>query len=177
MSGRTDLAQHFAWVITVAALLAAATDVARGRVYNWLTVPLLAAGLAASAWMGGWRGGADALLGAAAGLLFFGWMFWIGVMGGGDVKLLMALSAWGGFRFSQEVALLSVLLGGAMAVAVLAVKGRLPDFARRMRRFLLSVLVKELEVESPKLDRKSQLPFGVPIAAAAIWVAWGGGVL
>jgi prepilin peptidase CpaA len=98
-------------------------------------------------------------------------MFWLGVMGGGDVKLLMALGAWGGLAFTEEVAVLGVLLGGALAVALLASRGRLLAFIGKMRRFLLTVFVKELELELPKVDRKLTMPFGIPIAAAAIWSA------
>ena len=122
----------------------------------------------------------DAVLGAGAGLFFYGWMFWLRVMGGGDVKLLMALGAWGGLAFTEEVALLGVLLGGGLAVVHAGVQRKMLSFAAKMKRFLLTIFVSELELEMPRVDRKLTMPFGVPIAAAAIWsvlshplVAWG----
>jgi prepilin peptidase CpaA len=159
MSGRTDL------------LIAAVSDVVTGKIYNWLTLPALACGFAAAGYLGGWAGLGDAALGAGIGLVLYGWMFWIRVMGGGDVKLLMALGAWGGLAFAQEVAVLGVLLGGIFAAAWLGLHGKLPAFVAKMRRFLYSLLIKELELELPQVDRKLTMPFGLPIAAAAIWSA------
>ncbi len=158
--------------VAVISLIAAATDVARGRIYNWLTVPALISGAASAAWFGGWEGLGSSALGAGAGLLLYGWMFWIGVLGGGDVKLLMALGAWGGLGFVEEVALLGLLLGGIMAAGILIGRGRMGDFVRRMRAFVLTLMVKELESESPNIDHSHKMPFGVPIAGAAIWTAW-----
>jgi prepilin peptidase CpaA len=145
-------------------------DLARGRIYNWLTFPVLCAGLVASGIWGGWSVFVGALLAVVAALLLYGWMFLLGHMGAGDVKLLMALAAWGGLKFAVYTAILGVLLGGVMAAVILIVTGRMPDFLRRLYRFLVCLLVKELEFEAPRVDRKLTMPYGVPIAAAAIWV-------
>jgi prepilin peptidase CpaA len=168
MSGKTDL---LVAAVSVVSVIAAVTDVATGRIYNWLTVPALVLGLAAGAWLGGWNGLGHAALGAGAGLLLYGWMFWLRVMGGGDVKLLMALGALGGVAYVTEVAVLGVLLGGAFAVAWLGLHGRLAAFVRKLRRFVTSLMIRELELDVPDLDRKLTMPFGLPIAAAAVWSA------
>lgn len=155
-------------------LACACTDLARGRIYNVVTLPVLGLGLVFSAWTDGWTGARDSVAAALLGLALYGWMFRIGVMGGGDVKLLMALGSWGGPRFTIETAFLALMLGGALALVLLAVKRRLVDFVRRMRRFVLSLAVRELEIETPTIDRKLTMPYGVPIAAAAAWLACGG---
>ncbi|MCM2276611.1 MAG: prepilin peptidase [Oligoflexia bacterium] len=150
---------------------AAGLDLLRGRIPNALVVPFFAAGLAVSALHGGWAAVGDGLLGAGLGLVLYGWMFGLGFMGGGDVKFLMALGGWGGWAYASEVALFAILLGGALAVPLLLFKGKFAAFVGKLRRFLLSVFVRELELELPKLDRTQTMPYGVPIAVAAVWSA------
>lgn len=180
-SGKIELTQL---AILVVSGVAAATDLARARIPNVLTVPALGAGVAYHAANGGLPGALGALAGAGVGLLLFVWLFWLGAMGGGDVKLLAALGAWMGARPVFDLALLSILVGGIMGVFLLAWKGTVRDFARRMWEFVLSLLVRELERHAPKLDRKHKMPFGVAIAIAVVWqtfwgspiAAWIGGV-
>ena len=171
MPGGTDAA-IVPIVLTVTSVIAAATDSVRGKVYNWLTLPMIATGIVAGAVLNWPWGPVDALSGSGLALLLFGWMFFIGMMGGGDVKFLMGLGAWGGTRFTLEVALLSVMFGGAMAVVILLIRGRLGFFIGEIQRFFVSLVVRELEIQSPRVDKKLKMPFAVPIAAAAIWAAW-----
>ncbi len=110
------------------------------------------------------------MLGLALGLVLYGWMFWIGMMGAGDVKLLMALGAWGGANYCVRVGLLGVFLGGAMAFVILTFQGRIVTLGLKLYRFLLSSVVRELALEPPAIDRKLTMPYGIPIAAAAIWI-------
>jgi prepilin peptidase CpaA len=177
MSGRIDV---LFVGISALSLAAAATDLIWGRIFNWLTGGALLLGLALSAWTGGWHGLGESVLAALLGLILFGWMFWLGFMAGGDVKLLMALGAWGGLRFVEEVAVLSIIVGGVLAALLLLPKGRLRSLGHRLFVFFRSIAIPELEVESLKIDRKLTMPFGVPIAVAAVWaaaahplVAWG----
>ena len=168
-SGRTELAAH---VLVALAAVAAVTDLFRGKIYNWLTLPGIVAGMAASAATGGLSALGQSALAVLLGLALYGWLFGLGVLGGGDVKLLMAFGAWGGVRYVADVALLGILLGGVLSAGHLVVRGRAVAFARKLYRFLLSVLVRELVLETPAVDRKLTLPFGVPMAIAATWVVF-----
>lgn len=169
MSGGTD----FPFLIPVAAVcaIALATDLVAGKIYNWLTLPALALGLVASFWLSGPAGLATAALGAGAGLALYGALFAVRVLGGGDVKLLMALGAFGGPKYAIEVALVSILLGGVMAFVWLAWKGKILGFLERFRRTAMSIAVKELEFEPFRADRSTRMPFALPIGAAALWCA------
>jgi prepilin peptidase CpaA len=159
--------------IYILAAVASVTDVALGRIFNWLTLPMMLGAFVYATATQGWSGLGHSLLGFILGLLFYGWMFWIGVLGGGDVKLLMAFGAWGGAHYVGEVALMGILLGGVMSILMLLFQGHLANFFKKLYRFVLSLVVKELEVEMVQVDRKLTMPFGVPISLAAVWVLLG----
>ena len=156
--------------VLVFSLVAALTDLCRGKIYNWLTLPAILLGIGYGATTAGFSGATSALLGVATGLSLYGWMFWFGTMGGGDIKLLMALGAWSGPLYAFHVGVLGIFTGGALALLILLFSGKLVSFIRRMYRFVLTLMVKELELETPKIDRKLTMPFGIPIAIAAVWV-------
>lgn len=168
MYGRTDLTVTL--VILILGFTAAVTDGLRGKIYNWLTFPGVIAGVAYGFYMHGASGAGDALLGVAVGLVAYGWMFMISMMGAGDVKLLMAFGAWGGWSFALETSVIGVIIGGAMAVGILVAKGRFGAFYRKMLVFVASLFARGVPVEVPQVDRKLTMPYGIPIALAAAWV-------
>jgi prepilin peptidase CpaA len=157
--------------ILLLALAGAGADLVWGRIFNWLTVSGALLGLLVSAWVEGWLGPAYGVLAILTALVLFGWIFWAGALGGGDVKLLMALGAWGGVRFTVDVALLSLVLSGIFGVIQIFWKGDPRGFARRIYVSACTAVVKEMEFTLPQIDKTLTMPFGVPIAIAAIWVA------
>jgi prepilin peptidase CpaA len=109
----------------VIAAIAAVTDVRRGEIPNWLTLPPLAAAPVIHAIAGGpWAG-----LGAVAAMIVCGlvpyWLFRRGAAGGGDVKLLAAIGAVAGLSFGIEAQLFSFVAAGMIALGRLAWNGRL----------------------------------------------------
>lgn len=101
------------------------------------------------------------------------------MIGAGDVKLLMAFGALSGaaastgkngLTFAADLAFLSIVVGGMAALILLIVKGRFVPFLRKFYRFLLTSLDKNLETEFPKADPMLQMPFGISIAVATLWV-------
>ena len=106
----------------LAAVLAALAvyDLRRGRLPDWLTLPLAAAGLLI-AWSDG--SPADAAMGAALGFAIFeavafGYRRLRGRegLGGGDAKLAAAAGAWVGWQGLPSVVLLAA--AGALVVAL-----------------------------------------------------------
>lgn len=148
------------------------TDILKGKIYNHATLPLIVIGVLIGIYQGGFSGFQESLFGVFVALLLFGWMFFFGFMGAGDVKMLMALGALAGVQFVVSVALLSIMLGGVMAVGVLFWRGSFRNFAQRIYVSLMSLVVKEIDVQIPELDKKVTMPFGVPIAIAAVWVVY-----
>lgn len=150
--------------------VAALTDLRSGKIYNWLTLPAILAGFV---WNLLHSGGAGALLslgGIAAGFALLIWIYALGFMGAGDVKLLMAFGAFGGALYALKVFLLALVLGGAMAALQLASRGALVPACGKIYRFFRSVFIKELEIEVPKIERKHTMPYGIPLGIAACWI-------
>ncbi len=102
-------------------------------------------------------------LAAAGALLFFGLgLFALGLMGGGDVKLLVVLSLWTGWSMATVTFLmLTAISGGVLVLMIL------------LLRFLLPPLCNKLwpQRRLPRLlTRKEPVPYGLAIAAAFLWL-------
>ncbi len=104
--------QHLVFVAGVVALttIAAYTDIRRHRIPNWLTLPFFAAGWIYQGWSHGWGGIQDGLAGFALGFGTYFVLWMVAGGGGGDVKLMGAISVWLGFRLTLYVMIVSTLL-------------------------------------------------------------------
>ncbi len=122
--------QLIVFLVGLAVLTAGAAiwDIGVRRIPNVLTLPVFALGLVYQAWFNGFAGLGDAALGFALGFgtLFVLWM--IGGGGGGDVKLMGALSVWLGFKLTLYVMIVStflvILITGGVILASLVTGGR-----------------------------------------------------
>lgn len=158
--------------VSLISLTAIVTDLKDRKIYNWLTFPGIVFGVLCMGVTQGWGGVVASLLGMGLGLLLTVWMFALRVMGAGDVKLMMAFGAWGGAAYIFDVFVLALLIGGVISFGILVVKGRLVGFLKKLYLFFISLFVKNLKVSLPKVDRSLTLPFGVPLAIAAVWTAY-----
>ena len=139
----------------------------------------MAIGLFVSFFATGFPGLAFGFVGILLAFIAFGWMWGLKILGAGDVKLLMAFSALAGttalsgrngISFVADLALLTLFVGGALAAIILAIKGRLFVFFKKFYRFLFTFASRNLETEFPKADPTLQMPFGVAISIAAVWL-------
>ena len=106
-------------------LAASAEDLIRRRISNWIPLAAFAAGLASLTVERGWRGALSSLGGAVGGFSVFLIFYWLGGMGGGDVKLMAGLGAVVGLERLAAAALWTAACGGVMAAMwVLAVELR-----------------------------------------------------
>jgi len=104
------------WPMVVVLGLATFTDLRSHRIPNWLVLPFLVAGFAVSGWLHGWQGIVQSLEGAGLALVIYGFLFWMGGMGAGDVKLCIAIGAWIG---PSQLFIALVVTGMAGGVMVL----------------------------------------------------------
>ena len=133
---------------------AAASDLRRGRVYNFLTLPTLAGGiwlLACSA-----PEQIPAVFGIMTATLLFLFPFWKGGgLGAGDIKLLIALVPLMGAGWFLFSIILSFLIGAVIS-AVLLIRYR--DLSRTVHlavpigiSVMLCLLLEQVGIQSPSL--------------------------
>ena len=139
---------------------AAASDLLTMTIPNRLSLALVAAFLAFAVLAGlGWQAvlmhvAAGALVLAISFALFaFGWI------GGGDAKLAAAAALWLGFGMLIEYFFVASLAGGALTLALLA-----------MRKLPLPAIALGWEWLSRLHHPKTGVPYGVALAAAALMV-------
>ncbi len=133
----------------LAALLVTAivTDLRSRTIANRLNLAVALLGLAW--WVASGLSVAGAglqLAGAALMLLLFGLAFALGMMGGGDVKLIAALALWLPVGLLLKLIMLMSIGGGILTVAMLAIK-----LARGS-------------------EERPEIPYGVAIAGAALLI-------
>jgi prepilin peptidase CpaA len=107
------------WVAGIVGVAAAGEDLIRRQVSNWTAGAALVGGIACQVAANGWSGLSSAALGALSGFGVFLIFYWLGGMGGGDVKLMAGFGALLGASRLFEAALWTAGLGGLMAAGVI----------------------------------------------------------
>jgi prepilin peptidase CpaA len=161
--------------VCVAALViaAAAFDLRARRIPNWLCATGFLCGFALQTALFQWPGARDAALGTGLALLIYVPLFALRAVGGGDVKLMAAVGSITGPKGWIAIFLITALVGGVMALVLIAVKGRTRRTLRNVGILLTELahfraphrVEPELDVWS---DKALRLPHGVAIAAGAL---------
>lgn len=142
--------------LAIALLVAAVTDIRSRTIHNKLNI-IIAAGAPLFWWASGmsiwpdmvWQlGFALIICTILIGIAWIGYKVGIVILGGGDIKLLGALSLWLAPLAYLDLLIMMAVFGGAMAVAFVA------------RRIIL------------KPKKYASLPYGVAIAFGALWVLY-----
>ena len=139
---------------------AAASDLLTMRISNGLVMAVVvafsfaafASGLPLAA-LGMHLAAAAVVLGVAFTMFAFGWI------GGGDAKLAAATALWLGFPSLVPYLVYGALLGGALTLLILLA-----------RRWPLPVPLMGWGWLGRLHDAKSGVPYGIALAAAALWV-------
>lgn len=165
--------QWMGWLYGLLTAAAAVTDYRSGKIYNWLTLPALALGVVV-----GLCSGIPTLVaglqGIALAAVVFVPMFFFGILGGGDVKLLIALGSILGAQGVFILGCITILIAGAGAVVLLFVHRRAGVFVRECTQFLRTMVTPGLQLQWPRLSREIKAPFGIAIFFALVYVLSGG---
>ena len=149
-------------------LTAALTDAWKGKIYNWLTLPVL---LAAPLWHLAWKGMPGfwfslSGFGVTAAILL-GMRLLAGKgLGGGDVKLLAALGALGGREFILWALLWIAVVGGPAVAIPVMLRRRILGYTFKNLALNMAARYgadqKDVSVAQNSLGGK--LPYGICIA-------------
>jgi prepilin peptidase CpaA len=168
---------YLADAILVAVLAAATvTDLRSGRIYNRLVYPAIVAGLLLGLLDGGKAGLWNHALGAGVAFAALLFCFAIGGIGGGDVKLMTAVGALGGFaRAGQGNFILYAMLYAFAIGAILGLVGALwrGVLGATMARTVLGLWIftqpgTTLNDAVPKPSLR--VPFGLATAVGVVWL-------
>jgi prepilin peptidase CpaA len=118
---------------------------------------------------------AKALGGLAVGLALWFPFYVLRMLGAGDVKFFAAASTWIGASAALQAALLSALLGGALAILWLA--GRAGWQLLGRQRAAHAARTQALGPTEPAAPAGGKLPYGVAMAAGLALVFWFPGFL
>lgn len=153
---------HYAFLLTFPAIMAFAgsIDLLTMTIPNRVSLALVAAFPVAAALIGmDWTTFASHL-GAGALMLVVGiGMFARGWLGGGDAKLLAAAALWLGFEHLPGYLLLVAVAGGVLALLVLSYRSYVPPAWMLGQSWAMRLH-----------DRKVGIPYGIALAAAALWI-------
>lgn len=155
------------WVVFVVSA-ASITDLRWGKVFNVLTMPALFAGLVINLVAAGLPGLWLSFQGIAVGMALLLATLLLGqYMGGGDIKLLMALGAIKGPTFVLFTLIFGIILGGLLAAALAVVRGRLLASLKRLGQTLYRRFVLALPEEAAPAGG-IRLPYALAIAGGAL---------
>jgi prepilin peptidase CpaA len=163
-------------IVLLAMLVGAAIyDIRYRKIPNWLTLGGVLLGFASNFGIGPPEGGVIfALEGFAAGFGIYMVLYVLRAMGAGDVKLMAAVGALVGWERWFGIFFMTAIVGGLMAIILVAARGRLKRTFFNVG-FILNemkhgrpayVQKEELDVRSPKAIG---LPHGAVIAIATIF--------
>ena len=126
-------------------------EIRERRIPNWLTLGAIALGLGAATIEGGIAGLGDSALGLAiAGGLFLPFCL-LGVVGGGDMKLMAAVGAIVGWPMVLRVLCDTCIAGGVISVAILAWNGVLLTTLANVFRIMVGMPRRQQGLRNPPM--------------------------
>lgn len=177
-------------VVLATSFIAALTDVARFKVYNVLTYPVLLSGLAYHALTGGSAGFTNSMTGILFGFGVLLLPYMLGALGAGDLKFVAAIGAWMGMAEMFWVLVLGALANGVYSLIVVVRHKRYRQVVADLKLVFLRLAAigrqfgADDDVESVQSmtghdDRRTRLvPFSamttVGVVLAYCWQFWSG---
>jgi prepilin peptidase CpaA len=160
-------------------LAAAVSDLRWHRIPNLISLGGIAIAFALQIAGNGTQGALFALIGMTTGFALFVVPYAVSVMGAGDVKLAMMVGAFLGWYVTLQASLFAYILGGVMAVLVLASRGGLGDLVKRYGTMLFATAAGQPTYLAPQDGdaARTRFPYALAIALGAVIAAHRNGFL
>ena len=149
-------------------LVSAVIDARTRRIPNLLTLPAILAGLTLWLLTGPMRAFLAALVSVVLVLALGFCLFAVGILGGGDGKLLAAVAGLMGPHFLGEALLWTALLGGVVAIGLLAWKRALIPFLRRLFQAGYQLVVWHIPAEGVIEGEGHRIPYAIIVAGGVV---------
>ncbi len=148
-------------------VVASRWDIRTGRIPNALTYPAIVAGplLALLPWAG--PEVMSSLTGLAVAFLPGLALWTLGVLGGGDVKLLTAVGGLLGYPLILDALFYSLVAGAGMGLTLILWRGEGLAFGQRLWLTLMAMVVPK--APWPAWNTELRIPFAVAIALGTVW--------
>jgi prepilin peptidase CpaA len=162
----TQLPIGLAVILVALVLTAAVWDLKSRRIPNWLSLAGIISGISLNSFLFGWTGLKEALEGMAVAFAVYFLLYMVRAMGAGDVKLMAAVGTFVGPENWFYIFLITALIGGVVALAVLAWRKRL----RKTFDNVSFIVAEMMHFRAPYMAReelsvKSQKAFTLPHGA------------
>lgn len=161
-------------VLAAVLILAAVSDLRRGKVYNWITYPAVLAGLVLAVAQGMATGDVRdvmaarvAGLGVGFGVLFMAYL--LGGMGGGDVKLMAAVGALVGWPGILHALVYSFLVAAAIGLIRMVWRGQTRVVLRRLWLALRILPLPGAGLAAAVPTETFRVPFGFAVCIGTFW--------
>ncbi len=160
------------WLIAASIALAigaAYTDIRWGKVFNWMTVPFALLGLTLNTVGGGFDGLLLSLGGIGAGFALWLVSNFLGrILGGGDIKLLMAFGALLGPVFMVYTFAIGAIVGGAAALGIALKQGLLAKIMKQMGTSIYMRAAFKSPMEITDGAGEVRLPYAIALGIGAL---------
>jgi len=161
--------------LIIVVVAAASIDVRKRKIPNWVTLPSAMTGVLLNFSFFGFRGLLSAIFGILAGFFLLFFVYLMGGMGAGDVKLMAVIGAFLGPWLVFVAFIWMALAGGILALCLILWRRAFRQTFQNIKTILLTLFLRtsprqtQITIENPKLIK---LPYGVPIATGTILAVW-----
>lgn len=158
------------YILIIVVIIAGITDFFKRKVYNWLTIPAIFIGLIVNFLLNSFSGLLNSFIGLLIGFVVFLLLGLLGGMGGGDIKLMAAVGALGGWQF-LPVAIYCIAISGGIIALIYSLKyGTLITTLKKLWRFLVGFVMKGMDPigELKPTEKSLYIPYGLAISIGVI---------